>query len=198
MAEGNMAGEDESVFARWSRLKRGQRAKAIRQPPSRIASPTRAADVEAAKTTPDDRPALPSAEQPPSDLPDIASLTKESDFTPFLRADVPEELHRQALRMLWRSDPTFSLRDGLTDYDEDYTKIGKVEQVLRTAYRVGQGYLAEETPKQDANGAPQAQGVSPEADTPPSQPADRCSTNDPRTSPDVACDPSALEHSRKT
>ena len=192
-----MTDEDESVFARWSRLKR-HAAKAAGQPQSRTASATRGADVEAAKTTPDDRPALPPAEQAPSDLDDIASLTKESDFTPFLRADVPEELHRQALRTLWRSDPSFSLRDGLTDYDEDYTKIGKVEQVLRTAYRVGQGYLGEETPEQGANGAPQAQGVAREADTPPAEPADRGSTDDPRTSADAACDPSVIEYSRKT
>jgi hypothetical protein len=112
------------------------------------------------------------------------------------RAPVHEELHRQALRTLWRSDPTFSLRDGLTDYDEDYTKIGKVEQVLRTAYRVGQGYLAEEiTPKQASNDAPQAQGVSREADT---EAADRSSTSDPQTSSDAAGDPSLLEHSQET
>ncbi len=35
----------------------------------------------------------------------------------------------------------FAFRDGLTDYDEDYTAIGMVDQVVRTAYQAGQGYL---------------------------------------------------------
>jgi Protein of unknown function (DUF3306) len=73
-------------------------------------------------------------------------LNKDSDFTPFLRAGVPECIHQEALRALWRSDPVFAFRDGLTDYDEDYTAIGMVEQVVRTAYQAGQGYLQESSP----------------------------------------------------
>ena len=82
----------------------------------------------------------------PPELPSVAELNKDSDFTPFLRAGVPEGVHREALRALWRSDPMFAFRDGLTDYDEDYTAIGIVEQVVRTAYQAGQGYLEEIEP----------------------------------------------------
>jgi hypothetical protein len=80
------------------------------------------------------------------ELPSLTELNKDSDFTPFLRAGVPEGVHREALRALWRSDPVFAFRDGLTDYDDDYTAIGMVEQVVRTAYQAGQGYLEEGAP----------------------------------------------------
>ncbi len=34
-------------------------------------------------------------------VPSIDSLTKDSDYTVFMQADVPVELHRAALRKLW-------------------------------------------------------------------------------------------------
>lgn len=188
-----MTDEDESVFARWSRLKRQHAAKATGQPQSRAATAIRPTSEDAAETTLSNRPAPPL----PGKLPDIASLNKDSDFTPFLRADVPEELHRQALRALWRSDPTFSLRDGLTDYDEDYTAIGRVEQVVRTAYRAGQGYPGEDPPKQVSNDAQQVQGVPQQAEAPAAEAADRGSTSDAQTSADAAGDPSQLERSQE-
>lgn len=57
------------------------------------------------------------------DLPDIDSLTAESDFTAFLKEGVPAELKRLALRKLWSSDPVLANLDGLVDYGEDYTRI---------------------------------------------------------------------------
>ena len=146
-----MTDNAESVFARWSRLKRQQSVKAAARPQSGTAM-AQSPSEDVAEATVSDRPKPPPAEKTPPDLPDIATLNKDSDFTLFLRGDVPEELHRRALRTLWRSDPIFSLRDGLTNYDEDYTAIGKVEQVVQTVYRVGQGYLATEFREQSPDG----------------------------------------------
>lgn len=98
---------------------------------------------------------------PPSGLPEIAGLGPDSDFKPFLAQGVPEALHREALRMLWRSDPMFAHRDGLTDYDEDYTKIGIISQTVHTAYRVGSGYAevpSEPTPEAAERAAAEAGG----------------------------------------
>jgi len=53
------------------------------------------------------------------DLPDIDTLDRDSDYTVFMRAGVPEELRTLALRKLWRSDPVLANLDGLNDYDED-------------------------------------------------------------------------------
>lgn len=51
------------------------------------------------------------------DLPDIETLDKDSDYTPFLDGRVPEHLQQLALRKLWSSNPVFSELDGLNDYD---------------------------------------------------------------------------------
>ena len=53
-------------------------------------------------------------------LPPIKTLTAQSDYTAFVRPNVPEEIMRQALRKLWLSDPVFAFRDALNVYDFDY------------------------------------------------------------------------------
>jgi hypothetical protein len=55
-----------------------------------------------------------------SGLPNVETLTYESDYTVFLAPDVPLEIHRAALRKLW-SYPAFSQTDGLAIYAEDYS-----------------------------------------------------------------------------
>jgi Protein of unknown function (DUF3306) len=139
-----MTEEREGRLARWSRLKRmhgerqGNRPSVASQQPAVGTGPAPPQQKLPQVTEETARPATTSPELPP-----IAELNKDSDFTPFLRAGVPESAHREALRALWRSDPAFAFRDGLTDYDEDYTAIGMVEQVVRTVYQAGQGYLEE-------------------------------------------------------
>ncbi|MFZ1415791.1 MAG: DUF3306 domain-containing protein, partial [Defluviicoccus sp.] len=75
------------------------------------------------------------------DLPDLATLTAESDYTVFLAPGVAEETRHAALRILWRSDPVLANLSGLNDYDDDYRAIGTVHQVVETVYRAGAGYL---------------------------------------------------------
>lgn len=54
-------------------------------------------------------------------LPPIDSLTLESDFAPFMRADVEPTLRSAALRKLF-ADPHFNVMDGLDVYVGDYSK----------------------------------------------------------------------------
>ncbi len=61
------------------------------------------------------------AEAKPPELPSVDSLTTESDFTPFMRADVDAGLQHKALRKLF-SDPRFNVMDGLDVYIDDYSK----------------------------------------------------------------------------
>ena len=88
-------------------------------------------------------------DQPPPDLPPIDSLDSESDYTPFLGENVPEELTRKALRKLWGSDPVFANLDGLNDYDDDYSKLGIVKTIVETAYKVGKGIVSEDEQEPD-------------------------------------------------
>lgn len=75
-------------------------------------------------------------------LKDPDTLEEGDDFAGFLRAAIPEHLRRRALRRLWRSNPVLANLDGLNDYDGDWTggSVPAGEQ-LKTAYKVGMGYL---------------------------------------------------------
>lgn len=148
---------DRPFLSRWSRLKQEAR----NQPPVRRggAAPVLEEPAQPAALPPDaeDRGQSVSARQPergqelardtaidPSDLPDIDSLTAESDFTAFMRKGVPKTLQRKALRKLWTSDPVLACLDGLNDYEEDFTDAATVIEGMKSSYQVGRGFLTDE------------------------------------------------------
>lgn len=132
---------DEPFLSRWSRLKRKEaEVLAPVSVPAPVPAPEPLPAVDDAARPAAD-PAEPIAQDALEDLPPVESLTADSDFTPFLRAGVPEDLHRQALRKLWASDPVFANDDGLKDYAGDYTGLFSGSGVVKTAYRVGKGFL---------------------------------------------------------
>lgn len=167
----------ETALGRWSRLKRS-RGEEDRAGPSdradapggdpRQQPPTGGARPESSGTAVGDDAAVSTGLGEPGDggggepaalaLPEIASLTKDSDFTAFLREGVPQEIRRQALRALWRSDPVLACLDGLNDYDDDYSHTRTVSEAVRTAYRVGKGYLQD--PPEAAEEAAEAEATS--------------------------------------
>ena len=57
-----------------------------------------------------------------ADMPPIESLDEDSDYSGFLSPGVSEELRRRALRKLFFS-AAFNVRDGLDDYDDDFTSF---------------------------------------------------------------------------
>ena len=73
------------------------------------------------------------------DLPDIDSLAYGSDFSAFLQKNVPEHLHRLALRKLWTSNPVLANVDGLNDYDLDYTISEMKEIAAQSAEDLARG-----------------------------------------------------------
>jgi hypothetical protein len=102
----------ESVLSRWSRRKRDAEQATI---------DTEAAAVEVAMI---DAPPLTDA-----DMPDVETLTEESDFSAFMSPGVSDELRNLALRKLFRA-PVFNIRDGLDEYDEDYTSFEKLGDIV--------------------------------------------------------------------
>ena len=52
---------------------------------------------------------------------DVAALTRESDFAPFVRVGVEPGVRNAAMRKLF-SDPHFNIMDGLDTYIDDYGK----------------------------------------------------------------------------
>lgn len=57
-----------------------------------------------------------------ADMPPIESLDENSDYSGFLSPEVSEGLRKLALRKLFHL-PSFNVRDGMDDYDGDYTEF---------------------------------------------------------------------------
>ncbi|TCS63458.1 uncharacterized protein DUF3306 [Varunaivibrio sulfuroxidans] len=97
-------------------------------------------------------------------LPDIDTLDRDSDYTPFLGEGVPRDLAQKALRKLWRSDPALSNLDGLNDYDDDYSALGIVEQIVETVFEaVKPTFEEQDDPGEDARAYPGSPVSSPES-----------------------------------
>jgi len=56
------------------------------------------------------------------DMPSISSLTAKSDLSDFFNKGVSAGLRRAALRHVFQL-PVYNVRDGLNDYDDDFTKF---------------------------------------------------------------------------
>ena len=69
-----------------------------------------------------------------ADMPDIESMTADSDYTGFLSPGVSEDLRKHALRKLFSSD-MFNIRDGLDDYDDDFTSFAKLGSTVTADMR---------------------------------------------------------------
>ncbi|NCF38013.1 MAG: DUF3306 domain-containing protein [Gammaproteobacteria bacterium] len=112
----------ESVLSRWSRRKL-EAEKEVR--PADLTLPS---EIEA-------EPSAPAAETETgplltdADMPDIESLDEGSDFSGFMSEGVSDELRNLALRKLFRA-PVFNIRDGLDEYDEDYTSFEKLGDIV--------------------------------------------------------------------
>ncbi|MDB5543210.1 MAG: hypothetical protein JWO64_359 [Hyphomicrobiales bacterium] len=104
--------DDDRFLSRWSQRKR-------------LAAEEARKAAEAAPA-----PAEPPAEEEPFDLsllPDLESLTPETDISLFLKKGVPDELRNTALRKMWALDP--AIRDYVgdaLDYAWDWNAPGGV------------------------------------------------------------------------
>ncbi len=155
--------KDEPFIARWSRRKLKEDRDEDRDAP---VSPDESGTPAEAETVPDasgqdaegtGEALTPEEEAMVRELEevDIDALTHEDDFTRFLHKKVPAELKRRALRKLWTTDPLFAIRDGLNDYDTDFTDKATVVETLKSAWTPGRGYAPEEPeePEEEAPGA---------------------------------------------
>ena len=130
--------DDDGFLDRWSRRKRGETSTGALETETADAGPAAVAQPEAQESPDTGDPEV------VAKLPDLDSLTEESDFTAFLQDGVPEVIRRKALRRLWRLNPIFANLDGLNDYDEDFSALGMVAENIKTIYKVGKGYLDED------------------------------------------------------
>ncbi|OPX54418.1 Protein of unknown function [Oceanospirillum multiglobuliferum] len=69
-----------------------------------------------------------------ADMPEIASLDGNSNVSAFFSEGVSEKLRQKALTALFLK-PEFNLRDGLEDYDDDYSQLTEMGQALAAEVR---------------------------------------------------------------
>lgn len=113
--------ERGGFFSRWSKLKTEQRASAPASAPLPAAQPAQVA-VPPLATPPTVSVAPAQAPEPsgPS-LADVAQLTHESDFRPFVARHVAPAVKNAAFKKLF-ADPHFNIMDGLDIYIDDYSQ----------------------------------------------------------------------------
>ena len=125
---------NEGFLNRWARLKRdAEAADSAGAPPGE--APAASPGVTAPATVPakdltadrlpargdalDDEEASLDAATAPAPLPELATLTKDSDYSMFMRPGVEPGLRASALKKLF-ADPHFNQMDGLDIYIDDY------------------------------------------------------------------------------
>jgi hypothetical protein len=122
----------DGFLSRWARRKAAVRAGTEVEPtPAPQPNPLPAPGERGPEALPASLDALPgrasegevaAAETPPPPtLDEAATLTKDSDFTRFIGADVTPEVKNAALKKLF-ADPQFNVMDGLDIYIDDYGK----------------------------------------------------------------------------
>jgi len=74
---------------------------------------------------------------------DFDALEFSSDFTRFMRRDVPSHLRAKGLKALWTSHDTISRPDDLDDYLEDFSEeaMALPPELVKSAYEIGCGFL---------------------------------------------------------
>ena len=125
---------EEGFVSRWSRRKQ-----AIKNEAETSQLKHSEADVDADNTS-SQQGQPPSAEDrqaaldalTDADMPDLETLDETSDYAGFMSMNVSEELRKLALRKLFHSE-TYNIRDGLDEYDGDYTHFEKLDSSIITA-----------------------------------------------------------------
>jgi hypothetical protein len=125
-----MKPEDDNFFSRWSRRKVQVRTgqplpvePPAPEPPVTVAPVVVPGAVEGLAPA-ELQPAVPAgpAEPPPAPtLEDVARLSLDGDFKPFVARGVPAEVRNAAVKKLF-TDPRYNVMDGLDIYIDDYSK----------------------------------------------------------------------------
>jgi putative acetyltransferase len=141
--------DDEPFLKRWSRRK-----VEAREGPDKVEPAREGADadirVPGDVSLPAQGEARPQDKREPTEADfadvDFDALDAKSDYARFLTKGVPEAIKQKALRKLWASDPVFSQIEPFQEYAGDFTDaaVAVPAGTLKTAYRVGKGFLSDE------------------------------------------------------
>lgn len=168
-----MSSEDNGFLSRWSRRKalvRSGQSLPPEPPPPEPEAPvpvSAQAQPGSAHAEVSEPVVNHPAEQPVPTLDDVADLTPQSDFKPFVARHVPADVRNAAVKKLF-ADPHFNVMDGLDIYIDDYSRpdpmpagmLGKMAsaQFLKLVPEPGQE--GAERPAQDPHAREEAGQVS--------------------------------------
>jgi hypothetical protein len=128
--------EDTNILSRWSRRKLAARElEAKREPEPARETPEAEAERLAARN------AELQANREAAEAIDLEKLDDTTDFSVFMKAGVPELLRRQAMKVLWRSNPVYANLDGLVDYGDDFGSPELIMKTFASGWQSGRGYL---------------------------------------------------------
>ncbi len=134
------ADETDGFLGRWSRRKAQVRRGEIPPEPEEQPDPEGIAPAEqqddAAPIAATEAQSVQGGDEPeaPRELPPLDSLDENSDYSMFMAADVDPDVRRDALRKLFRS-PKFNVRDGLDDYDDDFSSPEPLGDIITAEMR---------------------------------------------------------------
>ena len=140
---GNPQDEQEGFLERWSRRKTLARKGEVPPEPAADADEESQEAAEAGLETPpltervspgpsDEEAQVPAETEP--ELPPLESLDENSDYSVFMGRGVPADRKQEALRKLFHS-PKFNIRDGLDDYDLDFSKPEPLGDIITAEMR---------------------------------------------------------------
>jgi hypothetical protein len=118
----------EGFISRWSRRKLQDEQATIRED-ELLETPAAFEPGEDTQQVLEESPESSAPVLTDEDMPPIDSLNSDSDFSMFMSSGVSDALRNRALKKLF-SAPSFNIRDGLDEYDEDYTSFEKLGDLV--------------------------------------------------------------------
>jgi hypothetical protein len=97
------------------------------------------------------------------DMEPVEELTEDSDFSKFMSPGVSDELRNLALRKMFHA-PIFNIRDGLDEYDGDYTSFEKLGDIITADMRHQMEIEANKKLEQEARKIAEAEAITDEQD----------------------------------
>ena len=116
------------------------------------------------------------------DMEPVEELTEDSDYSKFMSPGVSDELRNLALRKMFHA-PIFNIRDGLDEYDGDYTSFEKLGDIITADMRHQMEIEANKKLEQEAREIAEAGEIEDEQDA----------DSDPEQAPAIAADDQGLE-----
>jgi len=159
MNENSKSKEEGGFFSRWSRLKTEQikTEQALNATDNEQSNSLQIDKLSEDETTIDvNKNSVSEIETPvltDADMPDIETLNGDSDYSGFLSPGVSEELRKLALRKLFNTE-YFQIRDGLDDYDEEFTHFEKLGDIITADMRFQMEEEAKAKLKQELENQP--------------------------------------------